>query len=84
MPCTLENNAHLVCMTTLCVLSLRQSSHSNRILVLQIEKLSNQLLDSCDHFRESMGEVTDSVSLATALETSGVSALSTVPLVRTT
>lgn len=36
---------------------------------MQIEKLSNELLDSCDQFRESMGEVTDNVSLATALET---------------
>ena len=38
-------------------------------IALQIEGLSNQLLDSCDQFRESMGEITDSVSLATALET---------------
>jgi len=36
---------------------------------VQIEKLSNELLDSCDHFRETMGEVTDNVSLAVALET---------------
>ena len=35
----------------------------------QVEKLSNELLDSCDQFRESMGEVTDNVSLAVALET---------------
>lgn len=36
---------------------------------MQVEKLSNELLDSCDQFRESMGEVTDNVSLAVALET---------------
>lgn len=36
---------------------------------MQIEKLSNELLDSCDQFRETMGEVTDNVSLAVALET---------------
>lgn len=35
----------------------------------QIERLSNELLDGCDQFREAMGEVADSVSLATALET---------------
>lgn len=36
---------------------------------MQVEKLSNELLDSCDQFRESMGEVADNVSLAVALET---------------
>ena len=36
---------------------------------VQIEKLSNELLDSCDQFRETMGEVTDNISLAVALET---------------
>jgi hypothetical protein len=29
----------------------------------------NALLDACERFREDMGEVTDNVSLATALET---------------
>ncbi|EIE24819.1 hypothetical protein COCSUDRAFT_36098 [Coccomyxa subellipsoidea C-169] len=33
------------------------------------EKEHNTLLDECDRFREDMGEITDNISLATALET---------------
>ncbi|KAK9918934.1 hypothetical protein WJX75_008165 [Coccomyxa subellipsoidea] len=33
------------------------------------EKEHNTLLDLCDRFREDMGEITDNISLATALET---------------
>jgi hypothetical protein len=38
-------------------------------LAAQVEQLHNALLDGCERFREDMGEVTDNVSLATALET---------------
>lgn len=36
---------------------------------MQAEKEHNTLLDLCDRFREDMGEITDNISLATALET---------------
>lgn len=39
----------------------------------QVEKEHNVLLDECDRFREDMGEITDNISLATALETIWVS-----------
>ncbi len=38
-------------------------------LLPQVEMTHNALLDACERFREDMGEVTDNVSLATALET---------------
>ena len=69
--CPMQGGAQLVCAAMICATCRRQVTYWNLwdSIALQIEKLSNQLLDSCDHYRESMGEITDSVSLATALET---------------
>ena len=39
------------------------------MLFTQAEKEHNTLLDECDKFREDMGEITDNISLETALET---------------
>ncbi len=39
------------------------------LLITQAEKEHNTLLDECDKFREDMGEITDNISLETALET---------------
>ena len=36
---------------------------------LQVEQMYNKLLDESDRFREDMGDITDNVSLETALET---------------
>ena len=36
---------------------------------MQVEQLYNGLLDRADQLREEMGEITDNVSLRTALET---------------
>lgn len=35
----------------------------------QVEQMYNKLLDESDRFREDMGDITDNVSLETALET---------------
>lgn len=37
--------------------------------IAQVEQMYNKLLDESDRFREDMGDITDNVSLATALET---------------
>ncbi len=37
--------------------------------ITQVEQLYNGLLDRADQLREEMGEITDNVSLRTALET---------------
>lgn len=36
---------------------------------MQVEQMYNKLLDESDRFREDMGDITDNVSLETALET---------------
>ena len=36
---------------------------------VQVEQMYNKLLDESDRFREDMGDITDNVSLETALET---------------
>ena len=38
-------------------------------LKVQVEKQMNQLLDECSRFRDEMGEVSDYITLGTALET---------------
>jgi hypothetical protein len=45
-----------------------ESSHSASVWG-QVEKEHNALLDASGRMRDDMGEVTDNVSLATALET---------------
>lgn len=39
------------------------------LLLLQVEKKWNDLLDECSKYRDAMGEVADNISLGTALET---------------
>ena len=52
-----------------CFLVMLTAAQACASTCLQVEKKMNQLLDECSRFRDEMGEVSDYITLGTALET---------------